>query len=177
MGWRRGIAAVEALAPAGAGGGVLCAGASQRDLVDRGVRDLHIDRHRLFGTAPEALAAGARASRRADAQRLAPRHRADRSSEYPPNHTVIPWDDAAFGGFAADSALIDEPVRRRSARAYPRVVAARDRTHSRRRPQRRSTRSSADTAGAELLCRTGRVRPARAHATGSAPGATRAAGR
>src|SRR5580698_10598102 len=37
---------------------ILCAGASQRELVDGGVRELNIAPGRLFGTAPEALAAG-----------------------------------------------------------------------------------------------------------------------
>src|SRR5260370_38209932 len=36
---------------------ILCAGASCRELIDRGVRELRIDRRRLFGSAPEALAA------------------------------------------------------------------------------------------------------------------------
>src|SRR5205085_12502198 len=40
---------------------IIRAGASHHELVERGVRDLRIDRRRLFGTAPEALAAGARA--------------------------------------------------------------------------------------------------------------------
>ena len=39
----------------------LCAGASQRELVERGVRELHFARERLFGSAPEALAGAARA--------------------------------------------------------------------------------------------------------------------
>ena len=38
-----------------------CAGAAQRELVDRGVRELRFARARLFGSAPEALAGGARA--------------------------------------------------------------------------------------------------------------------
>src|SRR6266508_3280400 len=40
---------------------IVCAGASHREIVDRGVVDLRIDRRRLIGTAPEALACGARA--------------------------------------------------------------------------------------------------------------------
>ena len=40
---------------------IICAGPSQRELVNRGVRELHIRRERLFGAAPEALVAAARA--------------------------------------------------------------------------------------------------------------------
>lgn len=102
------------LAPAAV---ILCAGASQRDLVDRGVRDLHIDRHRVFGTAPEALAAGARGLV-ALTLNASPRDIALTIIGNPPNHTVIPWDDAAFGGFQL-TGLIDEPVRRRLAARIP----------------------------------------------------------
>ncbi|OLC42891.1 MAG: hypothetical protein AUH43_21580 [Acidobacteria bacterium 13_1_40CM_65_14] len=40
---------------------IVCAGASARELVDRGVRELKMSRARLFGSAPEALAGGVRA--------------------------------------------------------------------------------------------------------------------
>ena len=55
---------------------ILCAGASQRELIDRGVRELHIRRSRLFGSAPEALAAGARAGRARRIDGVAARRRA-----------------------------------------------------------------------------------------------------
>src|SRR4029453_7635745 len=40
---------------------VLCAGASQRELVERGVREHRYSSQRLFGSAPEALAPALRA--------------------------------------------------------------------------------------------------------------------
>src|SRR5947207_2670428 len=40
---------------------IVCAGATERELIDAGVRELNIPRRRLFGTAPEALTAAARA--------------------------------------------------------------------------------------------------------------------
>src|SRR5215471_6277985 len=40
---------------------IVCAGASQRELVERGVRELHIPRTALIGSAPEALVYGVRA--------------------------------------------------------------------------------------------------------------------
>jgi malate dehydrogenase len=92
---------------------ILCAGASQRDLVDRGVRELRISRARLFGSAPEALAGGARALV-ALAANGSPRDVSLSVLGIPPAHTVIPWEDATLGGFAL-TRLVDEPSRRRIA--------------------------------------------------------------
>ena len=92
-------------------GPILCAGASQRELVDRGVRELHLSRDRLFGTAPEALAGGARAVV-ALAIDGSPGDVALSVLGVPPSQIVIPWEDATSAGFAL-TRLIDEPVRRR----------------------------------------------------------------
>jgi malate dehydrogenase len=98
----------------GAGAVFLCPGASQRELVDRGVSELHIDRRRLFGSAPEALAGAARAL-----VALA----IDGSAQdvalsvvgVPPAQFVVPWEDATVAGFRVTK-LIDEPTRRRLGR-------------------------------------------------------------
>jgi malate dehydrogenase len=90
---------------------ILCAGASQRELVDGGVRELHITPGRLFGTAPEALAAGARALV-ALALDGSPRDVALSVLGVPPSHIVIPWEEATSAGFALTK-LLDEPTRRR----------------------------------------------------------------
>jgi len=90
---------------------IVCAGASQRELVDRGVRELRISRTRLLGTAPEALAGGARALV-ALAANGSPRDVSLSVLGIPPAHTVIPWEDATLGGFAL-TRLVDEPSRRR----------------------------------------------------------------
>jgi malate dehydrogenase len=92
---------------------ILCAGAAQRELIDRGVGELQLASGRLFGTAPEALAGGARAliALAADGSPL------DASIAIlgvPPSHTVIAWEDATIGGFRL-TGLIDEPARRRLA--------------------------------------------------------------
>jgi malate dehydrogenase len=92
---------------------ILCAGATQRELVDRGVRELRIGRTRLFGSAPEALAGGARALVALAANR-SPRDVSLSVLGIPPSHTVIPWEDATLGGFAL-TRLLDEPSRRRIA--------------------------------------------------------------
>ena len=99
----------------------ICAGPSSRELVERGVRELSIDRRRLFGTAPEALAAAARALVALSAN-TSPRDVALSVLGVPPSHTVIPWHDATIGGFALTRRL-DERARRalavRIARLWP----------------------------------------------------------
>jgi len=90
---------------------ILCAGPSQRELIERGVRELKIPRTRLFGTAPESLAGAARALV-ALAVNGSPREIALSVLGVPPAHTVIPWADATVAGFAL-TRLVDEPSRRR----------------------------------------------------------------
>ena len=90
---------------------VVCAGASQRELVERGVRDLHVPRARLIGSAPEALVAGVRAVVAAE-MRTSPRDVSAAAFGVPPEHIVIPWEDVTVGGFGLDR-LLAEPGRRR----------------------------------------------------------------
>jgi malate dehydrogenase len=104
---------LKRLTQTSAGAIVVCAGAAHRDLVERGVNELRIDRARLFGSAPEALAGGARALA-ALAVNGSPRDVSLSVLGVPPHHTVIPWADATIGGFAL-TRLIDEPARRRLA--------------------------------------------------------------
>jgi malate dehydrogenase len=92
---------------------VVCAGAGQRELIERGVDELHMDRGRLFGSAPEALAGGARALV-ALAVNGSPRDVSLALLGVPPHHTVIPWADATSGGFPL-TRLIDDPTRIRLA--------------------------------------------------------------
>ena len=96
---------------------VLCAGASHRELVERGVRELGHARVRLFGSAPEALVAAARAIVALETNG-SPRDVALSVAGVPPAHIVVPWDDAAIGGFGAVRVL-DEPARRRIAARLP----------------------------------------------------------
>jgi malate dehydrogenase len=90
---------------------LICAGAAQRDLVDRSTRELHIDRTRIVGSAPEALASAARAivALAVDGSPL------DVSVSVlgnPPAVIIVPWEDAAIAGYAV-TRLIDAPTRRR----------------------------------------------------------------
>jgi malate dehydrogenase len=92
---------------------VLCAGAHQRDVVENGIRESHLPRARLFGSAPEALSSAARAIVALEAK-ASPRDVALSVAGVPPDQIVIPWEDATIGGLAA-TRVLDEPARRRVA--------------------------------------------------------------
>jgi malate dehydrogenase len=92
----------------------VCAGASQRELVERSVRELHIPRMRIVGSASEALVAAATAMVALETD-VSPRDVALSILGIPPNHIVIGWEDATIAGFAL-STLVTEPVRRQLGR-------------------------------------------------------------
>jgi malate dehydrogenase len=98
---------------------VLCAGAAARELLERGVRELHIARPRLFGSAPEALAAAARAIVALEANG-SPRDVALSVIGAPPDQMIIPWEETTIGGFAA-TRMLSEPARRRIDARLPRL--------------------------------------------------------
>jgi malate dehydrogenase len=106
-----GLVLLKRLSQTASGAVILCAGPSQRELVDRGVRELRVARTRLFGSAPESLAAAVRALV-ALAVNGSPRDISLSVLGVPPAHTVIPWADATVAGFAL-TRLVDEPSRRR----------------------------------------------------------------
>ena len=93
---------------------LLCAGASAREMIDRAVRELRVARTRVFGSAPEALASGARALS-ALAANGSPRDVALSLVGNPPGQTVLLWEHATVGGIALTS-LLAEPERQRLAR-------------------------------------------------------------
>jgi malate dehydrogenase len=90
---------------------ILCAGASQRELVERGIRELGIPRGRLVGSAPEALTAAARAIAALELDR-SPADVALSIVGVPPAQIVVLWEDATVGGFSITK-LLSEPVRRK----------------------------------------------------------------
>jgi malate dehydrogenase len=90
---------------------IVGAGATHRELVERGVRELHIPRARLFGSAPEALAAAVRAMVALEAD-ASPRDVSLCVLGVPPSRFVIPWEDATLGGFAL-TRVLDAPALRR----------------------------------------------------------------
>jgi malate dehydrogenase len=90
---------------------IVCAGRSHCDLVERGVRELHMSRTRLLGSAPEALAGGVRALIAIEANG-APSDISISVLGIPPHHIVIPWEEATVGGFGL-TRVLGEPARRR----------------------------------------------------------------
>jgi malate dehydrogenase len=76
---------------------VVCAGARQLDLVERGVREQGLPRRRIFGTAPEALRAAVVAMTALEANGD-PREISLSVVGRPPAQTIVPWEDASIGG-------------------------------------------------------------------------------
>lgn len=111
------VALVRRFARAGAATLIVCAGANHRILVERAVREEKIARARIIGSAPEGLVAGVRALTALEADR-SPRDVALTVLGVPPQHAVVPWEDATIGGLAA-TRLLDEPARRRIAARMP----------------------------------------------------------
>jgi malate dehydrogenase len=97
----------------GAKGVTVCAGASQRLMVERGVRELEFSRDRLFGSAPEALAAAVRAVAAIEAG-VSARDVALTVLGVPPAAIVVPWEESSIGGFRTVG-LLDQAARRRLA--------------------------------------------------------------
>jgi malate dehydrogenase len=96
---------------------VLCAGATQRELVERGVAALRVHRTHLFGTAPEAFRAAVRALVSLQLN-VSPREVSLTVLGVPPRGIVIPWEEASIGGVGLRR-LIDEPSIRRLAQKIP----------------------------------------------------------
>ncbi len=90
---------------------LVCADTSHRELVERGVRERHVPRTRLLGSAPEALVAAARAMVALELDR-SPADVALAVLGVPPRGLVIAWEEATVAGFAV-TRLIAEPARRR----------------------------------------------------------------
>jgi malate dehydrogenase len=90
---------------------VVCAGANQREMIERAARELRVPRLRMFGSAPEALASAIRAIVALEAN-TSPRDVSVTVLGIPPARVVVPWEDAAIGGFSA-TRLLDGPARRR----------------------------------------------------------------
>jgi malate dehydrogenase len=98
------VGRAAAMAP---GAPIICAGAGQLTLVERGVHELGIDRRRIFGSAPEALRAAVTAMTALEAG-CAP---VDVSLTVVgrPGGWIVPWDEAAIAGLAAPRVL-DAPA-------------------------------------------------------------------
>ena len=77
---------------------IVCAGASHGPLVADGVRQLGIDRARIFGSAPGALVSALRALVALEAC-VSPSEVAVNLLGVPPSRTVVAWSSATVGGY------------------------------------------------------------------------------
>lgn len=92
-----GLALLDRLGAGDSGAVVLCAGASHRGLVERGVTEGRVPRGRLLGTAPEALRAAVTAVVALDVG-CAASDIALTVLGIPPRHAVVPWGQATVAG-------------------------------------------------------------------------------
>jgi malate dehydrogenase len=83
---------------------IVCAGAAQSSLVERGVNELGISRMRLFGSAPEALRSAVIAIVALEAN-AAPQDVSVSVLGRPPHHIIVPWDEASIAGRTATGVL------------------------------------------------------------------------
>jgi malate dehydrogenase len=92
----------------------LCAGVSHRELVERSVRELHIPRTRILGSASEAFVAAAAAIVALELD-VSPQDVTLAILGVPPHQIVIAWEHAAVAGFAL-TGMLSEPIRRQLTR-------------------------------------------------------------
>jgi malate/lactate dehydrogenase len=100
---------------------VVFAGASHSELILSSVREGGFDRRRVIGSAPEALAAAAKAMVALEAG-CSPSEVALSVLGAPPSDLIVPWSDASIRGYALERVLTQAQVRRveaRVARLWP----------------------------------------------------------
>jgi malate dehydrogenase len=106
-----GLMMLKRVAQLASGAIIVCAGAAQRELVERGVGEIGLTPTRIFGSAPGALAAAARAMIALETN-SSPTDVALTMIGVPPGQIVIPWEEASIGGVRA-TRVLNEPARRR----------------------------------------------------------------
>ena len=116
-----GLAMIRQLAPACADAPLVFAGVTQRDLIAAAAREGRVARHRLIGSAPEALASAIAAIVAMEAG-CSPKEVSLAVLGAPPGSFVIPWSGASIGGYAIERALAQVQLTRieaRVARLWP----------------------------------------------------------
>ena len=106
-----GVALVRRLSHVNPAAIILCGGASQIELVERGVREGGISRDRLFGSAPEALRSAVISMTALEA-RCAPTEISLTVVGRPPGQVIVPWEDASIGGRRAADVLTPPAITR-----------------------------------------------------------------
>ncbi len=106
-----GVALLRRLGGMAAASIVVCAGAAQRDLVERGVRELRLPRARILGSAPQAIVSGAKALVALELD-ASPDDVGLSIVGVPPAQLVVTWEAATLAGFTL-TRMLTEPSRRR----------------------------------------------------------------
>ena len=94
---------------------IICAGVKQASMVEKGVNEAGLARLRVFGSAPEALRSAVIAITAVEAN-AAPSDIALSVLGRPPQHVIVPWDEASIGGRCATSVLSAAQLARLDAR-------------------------------------------------------------
>ena len=110
-----GLALVRRVAGLNQHAPIVCAGAAQSSLVERGVNELGISRLRLFGSAPEALRSAITAIVALEAS-AAPQDISLSVLGRPPQQIIVPWDEASIAGRTATGVLSAAQLARLDAR-------------------------------------------------------------
>ena len=90
---------------------IVCAGARQLTLVERGIRELGMAPFRIFGSAPEALRSAVMALAALEAG-CATTDISLTVVGRPPNQIIVPWKDASIAGRRATSVLTPPAITR-----------------------------------------------------------------
>lgn len=94
---------------------VICAGVTHASIVEKAVNEAGVSRMRVFGSAPEALRSAVIAITAAEANAAPP----DISLSVlgrPPQHIIVPWDEASIAGRSATNVLTAAQLARLDAR-------------------------------------------------------------
>ena len=110
-----GLALLKRVAGLNLAAPLLCAGASQSSMVERGVNELGIARARLFGSAPEGLRSAVVTVTALEAA-AAPSDISLSVVGRPPHHVIVPWDEASIAGRCATQVLSAAQLARLDAR-------------------------------------------------------------
>ena len=110
-----GVALVRRLSHLNSSVMMLCAGASQLDVIERAVREGGIARERVLGSAPEALRSAVMSMTALEAG-CAPGEVSLTVVGRPPGQVIIPWDDASISGRRASTVLSPPAITRLDAR-------------------------------------------------------------
>ncbi|MDQ3441268.1 MAG: hypothetical protein M3478_13050 [Planctomycetota bacterium] len=110
-----GVALVRRIAHLNQSAMLLCAGARQLAMVERGIREGGIARHRLLGSAPEALRSAILSMTALEAS-CSPTEISLTVVGRPGAQIIVPWDDASIGGRRATDVLSPPAITRLDAR-------------------------------------------------------------